>query len=1378
VLAVVVAAAALATAADWLHRVGPAAAAPAPQLDRPLPGTWRTMANGDRINRLARDGSILWAATDGGGLVKWSLADGSYLQFLAPQDGLLSNVISDLELMPDGVIWLATDRALSRWDPLTNHVTNLTPATSPGMPARVVTALEAADDGRLWVGFAQEWDPQLVNDRSRDKHRGAFRPGGLARYDPATNAWDAAFHVDLSAAKNDDFKALPSENIVDLELATDGVLWIAAELFNIYDQSQCEDPKDCPSEDGYWVLAGGGLAAFDGSAWRVFRSTEGSGTCYGNVITDLEPDVDGRMWVATIGKGVLLMEPDIGRRKPGCTSQVGYFKPRSGSTQYSTVGLRGNSVWTVAVDEQGRVWMANGQGYDTGLGIAILTHHDTFDDSSNSSTPWISDDEWQFVDFDGAPGKTDVLVTALDVSQADARYFGTKDMVSGDGAGLRRYEEDGTHWWTMTTAADGLPSNQISYVRNDPTTGELWFALRKRGLARFDGRDWQWWRMFAPGQQVTQVKINNGAGYDRLAVTLPDQAAFDAAFPTDPRYARVGVDPTLYRVRSYRAERNGNGPFLEITPELYQEAKAGTPVYSVYRGPASDTATQIAFDAGGQVWAGGRQSVWTTGPTFGSDCPTFPYCWLDGGLGMWNGTGWSVFDLQNAADLNAKCSGVPSQSISAVEVDPAGRIWVGSGDGKSDGNGVGIYDPSTNLWTNACIGNIGSGQSFGGNGVADLDMDPTNGHVWVAHHSAATWVSSPFGGREERRVLGGGVSLWDGSKWRAWTKQGGANLKAYGNYGEMTTVLVDRDRNRIWAGGWDSVGDPHWLKGNGVNAVLNWCTLEGCSDNGWQNKEWADDGQVAAMALDQDGALWVGTNRQGAGLIPPEAGIKLYDGQEWRTFTPENSGLVSHEITALDPDGDQMWIGTLKSGVSLYYAVPPPTPTPLPSNTPRPTRSPTPTRPRPTATSEESTPTAEGPTPGGATATAGPAGACGPSRWCTLYIPSARQTAACRRCPTTSPMPTPLRATPTSPPPSSTPTVAPSDTPAPTATADSPSATPEEETATEPPPASATPTPRPTVTLPGPTATRTATSSPTTPAIRTWSLFDPGGTLLPRIDYYGVFGFDQDSVWILGENGKLLYWDGQQMNSQELAASATLRRGLALSKTQAYLVGDNGQFFETRSGGAPGTWRRVNTGSYTDDWAALGLIRGAEGLRGWVLGGSQGTRLYFDGSSWAPSSPADRNTGIAYADVAMLSPVSAVALQNGNSGSRMYFWNGTSWAPGPVTGPLFDLHVRSVGQGVAVGPRGTVWRLGADGSWALMSSRPSTGGQDLYATHMVSDDLVWVGGGRTGLHVWNGSDWASQTVAAQTRTIRSMWISPDGQEGWAVGDDGLVLRYR
>ena len=77
-----------------------------------------------------------------------------------------------------------------------------------------------------------------------------------------------------------------------------------------------------------------------------------------------------------------------------------------------------------------------------------------------------------------------------------------------------------------------------------------------------------------------------------------------------------------------------------------------------------------------------------------------------------------------------------------------------------------------------------------------------------------------------------------------------------------------------------------------------------------------------------------------------------------------------------------------------------------------------------------------------------------------------------------------------------------------------------------------------------------------------------------------------------------------------------------------------------------------------------------------------------------------------------------------------------------------------------------------------MDVKPSTAGNDLLGVHMVSEDRIWAVGERGGIYVWDGTTWSSKAVPGKVNALRAVWLTPDGSQGWAVGDGGLFLRYQ
>ena len=1329
-------------------------------VELPLAGHWETLANGDRINRAVADGDTVWVAAEAGGVVRWDLAHGTYRQFLSPQDGLPSNIVRDVVVMPDGTVWAATRMGLGRLPAGAEYFETINPDTSPGMPARFATALAPRPDGKLWAGFAQEWDPVTVDPGTREP--GTFKLGGVALYDPATNAWEQENHVEMGGTwSSPEFISIASENVTDLELGSDGILWVGTEPYFVFDQNTVSDP-DGPTEAGWWLLAGGGLAATKDGQWtHWYPGSSSAGGCYSSIVRDLAPGPDGQMWVAT-SDGLLVMRNGLTR--VGCDGQTRYTRARRDAP-----GMRGRSVFSVAVAPDGRIWSGEAEGRRTGLGVGILDHRGTMDDYD----AWDCDDIWEFVDVDGAEGAAAIVVSEIVFLDDGSVLMGTANNTNGEGDGLRIYDPGTRAWTALRTGGEGLGSNHISDVKVDPTSGTLWVSTRNKGVSRLQNGSWQSWQMFGQGAVVAYSTVDANAGISSVPVDFDDFADYEAAFPTHPRYARIGEDPTLYRITGYTVSTGS----IRLTPKLVRAAPVGTPIYVVDRGPASDLSTQMALDASGGLWVGGGETQWL------GDCATFPHCWLDGGLAHFDGTGWTVYSLS----MEETGLDVQDQEVESVEIDSRGRIWAGTGDPFEglDGKGIFVFDPSDASWTLYSVKSVGAAK-FAGDGIADMDLDDATGDMYVANHSVEVCdQSSPFGDDCQPSFKGGGVTRFDSTVWRKWTKRAGATLRAAGDEGEMSAIKVDRFRDRIWAGSFDdSSSSFHWLQGRDVHAVLNWCPMD-CENEDWQHFTFEDDGEVAAIEVDDTGNLWVGSNRFANGNIPPVGGINIYNDQGWLNYNPDNSGLQSREITALHAAGDEMWVGTYEHGVAHYIPEPLATPTPLASKTPL-----------PTATSTGQSTIELTPTPGDGTIyptstsdkpvtqTPGSGGSCGDDGVCLIYAPLVIQKRQCGlNCPTQPPASPTLvgtglpSATPTTSTATNTATGPQTATWTPTDYGPStPSYTPTSPPSGTTPAVSATPTRTPTMT-PTRTPTRTPTDapSPTSPPLLEWQAFN--GTV-PRDTFFTVNGIDDEHVWFAGERSQVLFWDGNQMNQQQdvIPPDKVLKQVYMMSESRGYLLGEDGVFMETRDGGQ--LWRRVNNVDlYLDDWSTVNVIPVDRGYAGWALGNLNGNRLHYDGTTWGPSSPADRNNRThEYSDVAMLGAAKAFAIQSNTSGARMYEWDGTNWSPGTSTGALFDMHVLSDTEGVAVGARGTVYWLDADGEW-VRGEAPRTSGQDLYAVHMVAENLVWAAGGRGQIWLWNGTDWSNESVSGQIDTIYSLWMTPDGSEGWAVGADGQFLRY-
>ncbi|MFN8424611.1 MAG: two-component regulator propeller domain-containing protein, partial [Anaerolineae bacterium] len=462
-----------------------------------------------------------------------------------------------------------------------------------------MTAVAPLADGTVWVGFARwDADPRAHPASSDGGVRGAFRPGGVARFDPARNAWSMAAQAEIvfvpgKASGDQKFRTLPSDNVTDLALDSEGTLWVGTRPYYAWDAADCHD-NDCLGRPDYWILTGGGLAALRDDAWRRWYPTSETDTsCYDRTITSLAADVDGRLWAGTQGHGVLLMRGFA--QAWSCSSgQAYYIKPR-GRPDPANPGLLGNVVRAVAVEPGGgRVWLSQGEGTDTGLGIVILDPKGTYDDSPGSPTWFSSDDVYTALSV--GPAARDRLVAAIDVT--GGLVAGTIDDHDGDGDGLWLGAPDpggGAYAWrNLRTADRGLPSNQITGIADDAASATTWFALKNRGVARWRRSDdvWTWWTAYQDAGRVAAVAAAGLKGDGTVAVDIPSADAFDQRFAGGEAIVRLGDDRTIYRVASFAPAGDGRTGRLTRAPALAADAPAGAGVSRLSRGPAGDHATQ------------------------------------------------------------------------------------------------------------------------------------------------------------------------------------------------------------------------------------------------------------------------------------------------------------------------------------------------------------------------------------------------------------------------------------------------------------------------------------------------------------------------------------------------------------------------------------------------------------------------------------------------------------------------------------------------------------------------------------------------------------------------------------------------------------------
>lgn len=1296
-------------------------------------GQWSTIANGDRVLRLAvdRDGTTLWAATDGGGVLQWVRTDtGGYTlarQYLYPQDGLAGNRVRSIAIDANGNRWFGTNRGVSVLSADGTTWQTYSRATTNGqLPSDDVHAIAIGSDGVVWIATQQYWDQ-------------GWTGGGIARFDGVR--WTVYTYGYDSFRKV--FTGLPSNRVTDLAVDSGtNAIWAT-----FVPQYVWFPPTD--THPGRWAPdpGSGGIAMWNGNTWTVYQhqATDANSFPSHNSVTSVIVDARGQKWFGTWGGGLNALAGISRWTRFTQTSQ----------------GLASNFISALAYSSDNRIWVASADEAGNGRGVSVLDYKDTLSDTS--------DDVWtRYNSANGLPMDT---VTTL-LATGSQVWFGLTDF-HGEGYGLAVFETGTGTWARYLMGAASLRSNRVTGIALD-VDGSVWAGsgdLTDLGtgmglsIRAPDGT----WSVFDAasymrGDQKTTVSKAAAAYTTIVYVRLNSAAEANAAFSTG--YLMFGSHRTIYRYRSFYSTLKA----ISIDPPLAQNVPLDDPVYVVSPGLASNRVSGIAIDAQRRVWVGTHRNTWD-----GSN-------WTDGGLSVYTNGTWTVYRSSN--------SGLVNDDVSAVAVEPpecGGRIWIGTGSLRdSSGAGLSVFNPATNTWRTYTVND-----GLPSNNITGIAIQPGVCKVWVA--------TAPYTGPGGTRG-GGGAAEFDGTVWKKYTNRN-SGLQSYEN--SLRSVALDQAGN-VWFGSWVYSGSCLECDSPHVDASVS--RYDGTT---WQSWTFPREGSVSALAVDSAGRVWAGTARGSVTADRSSGGLHVWDGQSW-TDVPGGAGLAEGNVATLTASaGGEMWVGLVAGGISLFRpfveptATPSSSPTVTPTDTPSPTVTPTETlvpSATPSATpSPAATPTATIPP----SATPSPSPTASPTPPPTLVLnsptatkvfpthtPSPTNTPAPSPTPTASstltPTETPTRtATPTmqvtstptlSPPPTiamtptatpprlsyiyiplalfswseAQPTLTPRTTPthevslSPTPTDEPTSIATPTQTATPIPTtsptatntatltetaipsatstASALPTATPTVTA---TATRTPTASPTALLIRT-----PTPTQIATATPTATTTASPTATATVTTPPTLT-------STVTPSGTATVRQTTPTSTATA-TVTPSPTLIRTP------VWRQV---SLPADLAEVDLyaVDFVDSTHGWAVG-TNGTVLFYDGQTWSLQYTESRGATLLSIDMSSITEGWAVGDQH----TILHYTNG-EWSPYDDSG---DVLPGDKFTAVALTDTGEGW----------MASQYLPGVDGLYRP----SDFIRLTNGR----------WVPDRYSpANVKNVNAIFIQPDGQRGWAVGDGGLVVKY-
>lgn len=258
-------------------------------------------------------GGDLWFGTNGQGTVRYRPATplGELRCFSRPE-GLIDDVVTDIDADPAGRVWFGTHAGVSRCDPAEERATGRVTFTNFGSESGLRghgCKLLFDRDGVLWVGSSA----------------GVFRFDGERFH---------AFELPRPALDSPSYKIVPGK-VWDLFEDSRGNLWFARDGLGAcrFDPSVADEPGGAP--------------------FTLF--TEQDGLCSNNVASIVE-DRRGRIWFGSITSD----HPQ--QLAKGGLSRFDPSAPRAPGTPLFTqfpafAGLTANDIYNLFVDRSGSVWI-------------------------------------------------------------------------------------------------------------------------------------------------------------------------------------------------------------------------------------------------------------------------------------------------------------------------------------------------------------------------------------------------------------------------------------------------------------------------------------------------------------------------------------------------------------------------------------------------------------------------------------------------------------------------------------------------------------------------------------------------------------------------------------------------------------------------------------------------------------------------------------------------------------------------------------------------------------------------------------------------------------------------------------------------------------
>jgi signal transduction histidine kinase/ligand-binding sensor domain-containing protein len=368
--------------------------------------------------------------------------------------GLPVNSVLAITQTPDGYLWLGTEAGLIRFDGVTFTVFDK--RNTPALLSNEVKALVVAQDGALWIGTHGGGVTRLLHGQFKtfSVRDGLSSNSVLSLFeDRGHNLWigtDGGGFNRLTGSEITKFKSergLPDNSVFAITEGENGSLLVGTRK----GLRQCSLSGICEA-----IPAGGSVNNADVRA--LYRAS------------------DRALWIGTNGRGLYRI----------ASTSIFHYGIQD--------GLKSNTIWALAEDNAGSIWIGFGAS-----GITRLHNGkpSSLEDSAEVGTFALYQDRegslWIGTVGAGLKRLKNTPVTTITKAQGLSSDTALAVMEDSHGAlwtgtdkGLAKLEKGRA---IQFTRADGLPDNLVLTTAEDGQ-GKIW-AGTPRGLAKLDGKSFR-----------------------------------------------------------------------------------------------------------------------------------------------------------------------------------------------------------------------------------------------------------------------------------------------------------------------------------------------------------------------------------------------------------------------------------------------------------------------------------------------------------------------------------------------------------------------------------------------------------------------------------------------------------------------------------------------------------------------------------------------------------------------------------------------------------------------------------------------------------------------------------------------------------------------